>query len=976
MSDINVQTFSGKVNISNNLKVGQGHLFVDTLNNQVGLNTNTPAAGLHVNGNTFVNTDLRVGTKVLIDSGATDSNVIEVTNGNIKAEFLHGDGSNITSISADNIDGTLSQWTGAVGSSISYAENVGIGLTNPQFKLDVNGDANVGVLTATFLHGDGSNIANIVSSQWEGSPGDPIYYDGNVGIATTSAPTRTLEVGSNLYVEDAGSNVLVVDGNVAVDSISVGDFTIVASQGLDHVTNENNTTTQVVQFNHPTTGFITAANAVIGGTLSLQNFALSQSYGLENVTDVNNTTGDTIVSSNATTGFQSTANVSVGRDALVTGNVTVGKDLTVTEEATFSSNVTIAKDLEVSGNVTNLDVLSNVNLLSVSNVVSVKKDSNVVAEFPRSKKLIKYPRVALSTNAGNHSALGSGYTQDGYTVKVSSELATTLTGTKAFTTTNIDNADSWLSGVRYSSGIPVSNTTNVNKFGQNGEWLEIKLPNKIKLSSTRIFSRRTYFTERNDTADIWASNTGTDGDWVKLTTINFNDTYTDVIPMVAEIDTQNYYSYFAIQITEVGWNGGTYGNIGEWELFGLPEYYPDAAGMDVKVTSYPNVPNTDWLEVYYDAKESSSYPGTGGTVVDLSGNGNNGTLTNGASFNNSDGIDKFVFDGSNDYISGSIPSTFTGNQPYTFSIWVKPDSHPSGFVAAFELGTRSNDDAMGLYFDTGKIVHLVYADNLATTTVATIGQWVHITGTYSSGDRRVYANGNFLKQDNYSGLTLAGTTFKLGSNLAGTQPFDGSIANFRLFNRALTSDEVWQLYAYQKEYFGHGDLSMTLKAGRLGIGTSEPEAALDVRGDVHISGTLRKTRARMIRLESGGISFQQDGWQTYVSYGEEWTAYSSNPLYSVSITGDFVDATSRAVNYRLVVKNQRTGEVVYFPSSSGWKKYHYTTHTRLDGHGYLGIMSGLTPGDSYVVALDVDPNSASNYQWHSNYGTITGLVWD
>ncbi len=58
----------------------------------------------------------------------------------------------------------------------------------------------------------------------------------------------------------------------------------------------------------------------------------------------------------------------------------------------------------------------------------------------------------------------------------------------------------------------------------------------------------------------------------------------------------------------------------------------------------------------------------------------------------------------------------------------------------------------------------------------------------------------------------------------------GSVANFRLFNRALTSDEAWQLYAYQKEYFGHGDLSMTLKAGRLGIGTSEPRAMLDVRG--------------------------------------------------------------------------------------------------------------------------------------------------
>jgi hypothetical protein len=66
--------------------------------------------------------------------------------------------------------------------------------------------------------------------------------------------------------------------------------------------------------------------------------------------------------------------------------------------------------------------------------------------------------------------------------------------------------------------------------------------------------------------------------------------------------------------------------------------------------------------------------------------------------------------------------------------------------------------------------------------------------------------------------------------------FNGSIANFRLFNRVLTSDEIYQLYAYQKEYFGYGDLSMTLKAGRLGIGTSEPRAALDVRGDIHANG--------------------------------------------------------------------------------------------------------------------------------------------
>jgi hypothetical protein len=87
-------------------------------------------------------------------------------------------------------------------------------------------------------------------------------------------------------------------------------------------------------------------------------------------------------------------------------------------------------------------------------------------------------------------------------------------------------------------------------------------------------------------------------------------------------------------------------------------------------------------------------------------------------------------------------------------------------------------------------------------------------------------------------------------NLA-SNPFDGSIANFRLVNRALTSDEIYQLYAYQKEYFGHGVLGMTLKAGRLGIGTSEPRAALDVRGILKISDRIDSPFFKTITIFDG-----------------------------------------------------------------------------------------------------------------------------
>ena len=776
MSDINVQTFSGKVNVANNLKVGSSHFFVDTQNN-----------------------------------------------------------------------------------------NVGIGTNNPTHTLDVHGTANVGVLTATFLHGDGSNIQNIVSSQWQGTSGDPIYYSNSVGIATTTAPTRTLEVGSNLYVEDTGSNVLVVDGNVAATSITIGDATIVASQGLDHVTNENNTTTQVVQFNNPTTGFVTASNAVIGGTLSLQNFALSQSYGLENVTGVNNTTGDTIVSSNATTGFQSTANVSVGRDALVTGNVTVGKDLTVSEEATFSSNVTIAEDLEVSGNVTNLDVLSNVNLLSVSNVVSIRRDSNVVTEFSRSKKLIKYPRVALTSAASTT----SGY--QGYKV-TSSFSHSGYNDWEAFDnggdTVGWHTADGALREYNNGGEGTYSGTlqTRLASNTELGEWLQIELPEAIRLERYIIIPQGTLGAAGAgncpSSAVVYGSNDGTT--WKEV------HRYTDQIVdsggcrrYTFQTNSTETYNRFAIVVTKRGTSGGSgYGvSIQEWDLFGTPEYDPDAHGVDVKVTSYPNIPNTDWLEVYYDAKDLTGVPST---VLDMSGNSRNGTLNGGVSV--SDGA--FVFDGSGDYISTTLNGLTGGNLRYAVSMWIKMDRFGAsngtnvGYIYALGNASAARQKTMVYVrqYNTGEDpkYQLVFAgytyDYAINKNDWDLNRWYHVvtmheggTVNFSGANAIVYVDGvrvdcllNNVSSGGDAGNTLSianNPTLTIGGN-GSVESYSGSIANFRLFNRVLASDEVYQLYAYQKEYFGYGDLSMTFKAGRLGIGTSEPRAMLDVRGNIHAIGSV------------------------------------------------------------------------------------------------------------------------------------------
>ena len=65
---------------------------------------------------------------------------------------------------------------------------------------------------------------------------------------------------------------------------------------------------------------------------------------------------------------------------------------------------------------------------------------------------------------------------------------------------------------------------------------------------------------------------------------------------------------------------------------------------------------TDGLVLCLDASDPQSYSGSGNTWSDRSGNGSNGTLTNGPTFD-SDNKGSLVFDGVNDYINFGNPSS-------------------------------------------------------------------------------------------------------------------------------------------------------------------------------------------------------------------------------------------------------------------------------------------------------------------------------
>ena len=78
---------------------------------------------------------------------------------------------------------------------------------------------------------------------------------------------------------------------------------------------------------------------------------------------------------------------------------------------------------------------------------------------------------------------------------------------------------------------------------------------------------------------------------------------------------------------------------------------------------------TDGLVLCLDAGNNKSYPSSGTAWNDLSGNNNNGTLTNGPTFTGSFG-GSIVFDGTNDYVDLGNISQLKPTTQITVSAWV------------------------------------------------------------------------------------------------------------------------------------------------------------------------------------------------------------------------------------------------------------------------------------------------------------------
>jgi cytoskeletal protein CcmA (bactofilin family) len=224
--------------------------------------------------------------------------------------------------------------------------------------------ANVLVGGSTFDAVVNRNNATSNTVQFVGPPNDVSFVaSSNVGLSNLN-PQHTVSVGSNLYIDDLGSNVLVVSGNVAVLKDMVidgnlrvnGDTTVLYTENtsikdalieLGRNNTSSDTTLDLGILMHRPDAL---SNVVIGYREGTDEFALA--YTDAKPTDKTftpKTDEDINVHVYGLTHVD--ANIYAHEDVLVTGNVYVSTNVSITEELTVSNNVYADKDLEVVGNV-------------------------------------------------------------------------------------------------------------------------------------------------------------------------------------------------------------------------------------------------------------------------------------------------------------------------------------------------------------------------------------------------------------------------------------------------------------------------------------------------------------------------------------------------------------------------------------------------------------------------------------------------
>lgn len=161
------------------------------------------------------------------------------------------------------------------------------------------------------------------------------------------------------------------------------------------------------------------------------------------------------------------------------------------------------------------------------------------------------------------------------------------------------------------------------------------------------------------------------------------------------------------------------------------------------------------------------------------------------------------FDGVNDQIVLAGPTTGT---TFTYSAWLKPKS---GLNYQNIFG---QDNGLGVFLRGSGLIDFFYsgADHNSSSGL-TRGVWSHVVVSVNAGAVSYYINGQ------RAGGSTGATSFivkTIGTDVV-NELYTGTMDDVRIYNRALSTGEVSQLYAYSQANIAHSN-AVTLSQGLVG----------------------------------------------------------------------------------------------------------------------------------------------------------------
>jgi hypothetical protein len=233
---------------------------------------------------------------------------------------------------------------------------------------------------------------------------------------------------------------------------------------------------------------------------------------------------------------------------------------------------------------------------------------------------------------------------------------------------------------------------------------------------------------------------------------------------------------------------------------------------------------TNGLVLLLDAADKNSYPGSGTVWRDVSGNGNNGTLIDGPTFDPANGGSIYTNGdtGGGDYPGPWVSTNYSGSatDSYTFSAWFKNDSFsgdkyvlgrgrdgpgagPTGWSLIISVAPSG---IVGITTLTMNPPYTVGGAN--STTALQLNKWYYLTGVHTAGSTtKCYVNGILEGTGTNPGSGLRTSPGVYGgwwlASVAETPIIytSGYTAIAQVYNRVLTDAEVLQNYNAQKSRF-------------------------------------------------------------------------------------------------------------------------------------------------------------------------------